>query len=76
MTLFLNYREEELQLEKRNKKRKIKGSSRLSFAEDFENGSDEDDGENSKWIDLSVSYITLSLSQTILVRYLKFYLDS
>jgi protein FAM50 len=42
----LQQEEEELQLEKRNKKRKIKGSSRLSFAEDFENGSDEDDGEN------------------------------
>jgi len=44
-----------LQLEKRNKKRKIKGSSRLSFAEDFENGSDEDDGENSKCIHSSIS---------------------
>ncbi|XP_010429009.1 PREDICTED: protein XAP5 CIRCADIAN TIMEKEEPER [Camelina sativa] len=42
----LQQEEEELQLEKRNKKRKIKGSSLLSFAEDLENGSDEDDGEN------------------------------
>lgn len=61
MTLFLNYREEELQLEKRNKKRKIKGSSRLSFAEDFENGSDDDDGENSKCIDSSISYIEIRI---------------
>ncbi|CAH2061638.1 unnamed protein product [Thlaspi arvense] len=42
----LQQEEEELQQQKRSKKRKIKGSSRLSFAEDFENGSDEDDGEN------------------------------
>lgn len=41
------YREEELQLEKR-KKRKIKGNSRLSFAEDIDNGSEEDEGESSK----------------------------
>lgn len=40
-------REEDLQLQKR-KKRKTKGSSKLSFADDFENGSDEEDGENSK----------------------------
>lgn len=38
-------REEELQLQKR-KKRKIKGNSRLSFADDFENGSEDEDGEN------------------------------
>lgn len=42
-----NGREEELQLQKR-KKRKMKGNSKLSFADDFENGSDEEDGENSK----------------------------
>lgn len=41
------YREEELQLQKR-KKRKIKGNSRLSFAEDIENGSEEEEAENSK----------------------------
>ncbi|XP_043694837.1 protein XAP5 CIRCADIAN TIMEKEEPER isoform X5 [Telopea speciosissima] len=41
----LQQEEEELQLEKR-KKRKIKGNSRLSFADDFENGSDEENGEN------------------------------
>ncbi|XP_010531500.1 PREDICTED: protein XAP5 CIRCADIAN TIMEKEEPER isoform X2 [Tarenaya hassleriana] len=41
----LQQEEEELQLQKR-KKRKIKGHSRLSFAEDFENGSEEEDGEN------------------------------
>ncbi|KAG6605004.1 Protein XAP5 CIRCADIAN TIMEKEEPER, partial [Cucurbita argyrosperma subsp. sororia] len=34
--------EEELQLQKR-RKRKIRGNSRLSFSDDFENGSDEDD---------------------------------
>ncbi|CAN7136584.1 unnamed protein product [Brassica rapa subsp. narinosa] len=38
--------EEELQQQKRNKKRKIKGSSRLSFAEDLDDDSDADDGEN------------------------------
>lgn len=43
---FLVFREEELQLQKR-RKRKIRGNSRLSFSDDFENGSDEDD-ENSK----------------------------
>lgn len=32
----------------KRKKRKTKGSSKLSFADDFENGSDEEDGENSK----------------------------
>ncbi|KAG2703206.1 hypothetical protein I3760_06G127400 [Carya illinoinensis] len=37
--------EEELQLKKR-KQRKIKGNSRLSFADDIENGSEEEDGEN------------------------------
>ncbi|KAB1207583.1 Protein XAP5 CIRCADIAN TIMEKEEPER [Morella rubra] len=37
--------EEELQLKKR-KQRKIKGSSRLSFADDIENGSEEEDAEN------------------------------
>ncbi|KAJ6402933.1 hypothetical protein OIU84_014941 [Salix udensis] len=41
----LRKEEEELQLQKR-KKRKIKGNSKLSFADDFENGSDEEDGEN------------------------------
>ena len=41
------FREEELQLQKR-KKRKIKGSSRLSFTDDIENGSDEDDGDIGK----------------------------
>lgn len=40
------FREEEFQLQKR-KKRKIKGNSRLSFADDFENGSEEEDGEYS-----------------------------
>lgn len=43
----LDNREEELQLQKR-KKRKIKGNSRLSFADDIDNGSEEEDGENSK----------------------------
>ncbi|RVW96581.1 Protein XAP5 CIRCADIAN TIMEKEEPER [Vitis vinifera] len=38
-------KEEELQLQKR-KKRKIKGNSRLSFSDDIENGSEEEDGEN------------------------------
>uniref|UniRef100_A0A7C9DHP1 FAM50A/XAP5 C-terminal domain-containing protein n=1 Tax=Opuntia streptacantha TaxID=393608 RepID=A0A7C9DHP1_OPUST len=37
--------EARLQLEKRQK-RKIKGSSRLSFAEDLDDGADEEDGEN------------------------------
>ncbi|XP_050235012.1 protein XAP5 CIRCADIAN TIMEKEEPER isoform X2 [Mercurialis annua] len=41
--LKLRQEEEELQLAKR-KKRKIKGNSRLSFSEDFEDGSDEEDG--------------------------------
>lgn len=38
----LQEEEEELQLQKR-RKRKIRGNSRLSFSDDFENGSDEDD---------------------------------
>ncbi|KAL4616062.1 hypothetical protein ACB092_07G171700 [Castanea dentata] len=37
--------EEELQLKKR-KQRKIKGNSRLSFTDDIENGSEEEDDEN------------------------------
>nr|VDC63626.1 unnamed protein product [Brassica rapa] len=46
--LKLLQEEEELQQQKRSKKRKLKGSSRLSFAEDLEDGSDDDDdGENS-----------------------------
>ncbi|KAF7812964.1 protein XAP5 CIRCADIAN TIMEKEEPER isoform X1 [Senna tora] len=40
----LQQEEEELQLQKR-KKRKIKGNSRLSFSEDIENGSEEDEEE-------------------------------
>ncbi|CAN6900591.1 unnamed protein product [Brassica oleracea] len=46
--LKLLQEEEELQQQKRSKKRKLKGSSRLSFAEDLEDGSDDDDdnGEN------------------------------
>ncbi|KAG2259347.1 hypothetical protein Bca52824_078641 [Brassica carinata] len=46
--LKLLQEEEELQQQKRTKKRKLKGSSRLSFAEDLEDGSDDDDdnGEN------------------------------
>ncbi|XP_039114608.1 protein XAP5 CIRCADIAN TIMEKEEPER isoform X2 [Dioscorea cayenensis subsp. rotundata] len=38
----LQQEEEELQLQKR-KKRRIKGDSRLSFADDIENGSDDED---------------------------------
>uniref|UniRef100_A0A7N0U5N5 FAM50A/XAP5 C-terminal domain-containing protein n=1 Tax=Kalanchoe fedtschenkoi TaxID=63787 RepID=A0A7N0U5N5_KALFE len=38
-------REEELQQQKR-KKRKIKGGSKLSFADDIENGSEDEDVEN------------------------------
>ncbi|OVA18564.1 XAP5 protein [Macleaya cordata] len=41
----LQQEEEELQLQKR-KKRKVKGNSRLSFSDDIENGSDEDEAEN------------------------------
>ncbi|KAJ4716727.1 Protein XAP5 CIRCADIAN TIMEKEEPER [Melia azedarach] len=41
----LQQEEEELQLQKR-KKRKIKPNSRLSFAEDIESGSEEENGEN------------------------------
>lgn len=40
-------REEELQLQKR-KKRKFKGNSRLSFVDDMENGSEEEEEENSE----------------------------
>ena len=43
----LNCREEELQAQKRQK-RKIKGNPRLSFSEDIENGSEDDEGENSE----------------------------
>lgn len=45
----LHCREEELQLQKR-KKRKIKGNPRLSFADDVENGSEEEDAEDSKTV--------------------------
>ncbi|KAK9108714.1 hypothetical protein Sjap_016774 [Stephania japonica] len=41
----LQQEEEELQLQKR-KKRKIKADSRLSFAEEIDNGSDQDDAHN------------------------------
>ncbi|KAK9113250.1 hypothetical protein Scep_020769 [Stephania cephalantha] len=41
----LQLEEEELQLQKR-KKRKIKADSRLSFAEEVDNGSDDDDAQN------------------------------
>lgn len=41
------YREEELQLQKL-KKRKIKADPRLSFADDFENSTEEDE-ENSEY---------------------------
>ncbi|RZC84250.1 hypothetical protein C5167_047036, partial [Papaver somniferum] len=40
--------EEELRQQKRNKKRKIKGNPRLSFTDDIENESDEDEAENNK----------------------------
>ncbi|KAI3890443.1 hypothetical protein MKW92_031483 [Papaver armeniacum] len=42
----LQQEEEELQQQKRNKKRKIKGNPRLSFTDDIENESDEDEAEN------------------------------
>lgn len=45
MFLHICCREEELQLQKR-KKRKIKGNSRLSFSDDFEDRSEEEDGSN------------------------------
>ncbi|KAF9607215.1 hypothetical protein IFM89_033422 [Coptis chinensis] len=41
----LQQEEEELQLQKR-KKRKVKGNSRLSFNDDMENASDEDEEDN------------------------------
>ncbi|KAG2636452.1 protein XAP5 CIRCADIAN TIMEKEEPER isoform X2 [Panicum virgatum] len=41
----LQQEEEELQMQKR-KKRRVKGDPRLSFCDDIENGSDEDDFEN------------------------------
>lgn len=43
----LHFREEELQLQKR-KKRRVKPNSRLSFSDDIENESDEEAGENSE----------------------------
>lgn len=46
---LLNFREEELQLQKR-KKRKIKGNTRLSFSDDIENGSEEEDEGNSEFV--------------------------
>ncbi|CAF2050002.1 BnaA09g43400D [Brassica napus] len=46
--LKLLQEEEELQQQKRSKKRKLKGSSRLSFAEDLEDGSDDDDDAENK----------------------------
>lgn len=42
-------REEELQFQKR-KKRKIKGNSRLSFADDFESENEEENGESGEYI--------------------------
>ncbi|GJN34475.1 hypothetical protein PR202_gb23138 [Eleusine coracana subsp. coracana] len=41
----LQQEEEELQMQKR-KKRRVRGDPRLSFCDDIENGSDEDDFEN------------------------------
>ena len=49
-----HYREEELQLQKR-RKRKVKGNPRLSFADDLDNGSEEDEAENSE--DFSISFL-------------------
>lgn len=49
LPFFCCCREEELQLQKR-KKRRIKGDSRLSFADDIENGSDDEDLGNSEFI--------------------------
>ncbi|XP_044488092.1 protein XAP5 CIRCADIAN TIMEKEEPER-like isoform X3 [Mangifera indica] len=44
----LQQEEEELQLQKR-KKRKIRGNSRLSFAEDIESDSEEENGEKNRF---------------------------
>ncbi|OMO74440.1 Translocon-associated protein (TRAP), alpha subunit [Corchorus capsularis] len=41
----LQQEEEELQMQKR-RKRKVKGNPRLSFTDDMDDGSDEEDGEN------------------------------
>lgn len=43
--LFFVFREEELQMQKR-KKRRVRGDPRLSFCDEIENGSDEDEFEN------------------------------
>jgi protein FAM50 len=39
------FREEELQMQKR-KKRRVRGDPRLSFFDEIENGSDDDEFEN------------------------------
>nr|CAB3457710.1 unnamed protein product [Digitaria exilis] len=51
----LQQEEEELQMQKR-KKRRVKGDPRLSFFDDIENGSDEDDFENHEPLSITYSY--------------------
>ncbi|MBA0799279.1 hypothetical protein Gohar_009805, partial [Gossypium harknessii] len=59
----LQQEEEELQLQKR-KKRKVKGNSRLSFADDFDNGSEEEDDENSENLSLFCTLKTAIVIET------------
>lgn len=46
LLLLFCYREEELEAQKR-KKRRLKGDSRLSFVDDIENESDEEEADYS-----------------------------
>lgn len=49
--MFVVLREEDFQLQKR-KKRKVKGINRLSFADDIEDPSEEEDDGNSEHFSL------------------------
>ncbi|ESQ46006.1 hypothetical protein EUTSA_v10000232mg [Eutrema salsugineum] len=66
----LQQEEEELQQQKRSKKRKIKGASRLSFAEDLENGSDEDDGKNKSSGTMSLRFGKLGKDPSVETNFL------
>ncbi|KAL9418313.1 hypothetical protein AB3S75_041173 [Citrus x aurantiifolia] len=61
--------EEELQLEKR-KKRKIKGNSRLSFADDFESENEEENGESENLKTKRLAQVKLGKDPTVETSFL------
>ncbi|XP_077239944.1 XAP5 family protein [Tasmannia lanceolata] len=65
----LQQEEEELQLQKR-KKRRIKGNPRLSFADDIDNGSDEEEAENNNQESKMVGHGKLGKDPTVETSFL------